>query len=70
MIDPNVQCHVRDIRAAGICMKGARDWFKARDMDWTSFLSEGLNSGHFVATGDPFALRMVECAKKARSDGR
>ena len=70
MIDPNVQCHVRHIRAAGMCMSGAREWFKRHDMSWSEFLAEGRPSGDFVETGDPLALRMVEAAVKEADNGR
>ena len=62
MTDPEVQCHVRHIRQAAICMGGARDWFKLRDWDWSDFLSNGRPASDFVATGDPFAQRVVRAA--------
>ena len=69
MTDPNVQCHVRHIRQASMCMSGAREWFKSHDWSWPDFLVHGRPSGDFIATGDPLALRMVEAAVKESQRG-
>ncbi len=68
-IDPGVQCYVRHIRAASICMGGAREWFARRGWSWPDFLVHGRPSADFVATRDPFALRTVAAAVKEATRG-
>jgi hypothetical protein len=66
--DPMI--HVRHIRQAGICMNGARAWFKARGWSWAEFINEGRPACDFIATGDPLAMRPVEAARKEMNNGR
>jgi hypothetical protein len=34
--------HPRHLRAARMCMSGARAWFKAHDLDWAAMVKNGL----------------------------
>jgi hypothetical protein len=54
---------MRHLRAARICARGARRWFKQHEIDWQGFLDNGVPAELLSATGDPFALRAVEQAK-------
>lgn len=51
------------IRKAKMCSRGARDFFRRHDLDWSRFLAEGLPAEVFEATGDAMALRLVEVAR-------
>lgn len=62
--------HIRHMRQAKLCMKGVREWFAARDWDWSDFVAEGRPAADFIATNDPLALRPVEAAKQEAADGR
>lgn len=53
-----------DIRAARMCSRGARDFFLRHDLDWDTFLKEGVDSERLLATGDPMALQVVELAQQ------
>lgn len=67
--DPGIQCYVRHIRAAKICLGGAREWFAMRGWSYAEFLEQGRPSGDFLATGDPFAMRMLAAAMKESASG-
>lgn len=55
--------YMSDIRAAKMCSKGTRDFFKRHNMDWSKFLKEGLPAEEFERTGDAMALQVVEVAR-------
>jgi len=55
--------YMSDIRAAKMCSKGARDFFKHHNMDWNTFIKDGLPSEQFEKTGDAMALQVVEVAR-------
>lgn len=50
------------VRAASLCSKGARYWFAQRGWNWQEFLEHGIDEETLVATGDPYAKRVVEIA--------
>ena len=70
MNDPDVQCYVRHLRAAKICCEGGRGWFAKHGWSWDDFITNGRHSSDFIATGDPFALRMVSAAAKEAERGQ
>jgi len=43
---------IADIRASGQCMKGARNWAKTHDIDWSDFLRNGISIDTLEATDD------------------
>ena len=53
-----------DVRACQFCSKGAREWFKRFDFDYLDFVKKGIDSKVLLRTGDPFAQRAIEQAKK------
>lgn len=62
---------MRHVRAARLCTRGARAWFKHYEFDYNDFLTNGIAADKLEATGDPLALRAVAAAKEeAANDGR
>lgn len=60
---------IDDIRRAGHCPAGARDWFKERDLDFRAFVKTGLPASVLLAVPDnALAVQVIE-RKKAREDG-
>lgn len=59
----------KHLRSAMICTRGGREWFKAKGLDWSRFVIEGLDSDVLLATGDPFAVKAVEAAEKDAARG-
>jgi hypothetical protein len=61
---------MRHVRAAKLCSRGARAWFKHYELDYNDFLTNGILAAKLEATGDPLALRAVAAAKEeAGTDG-
>lgn len=57
---------MRDVRAVRMCSGGAREFFKRHNLDWNTFLKEGLPAEVIEATGDAMALQVVEVARGRR----
>jgi hypothetical protein len=57
------------LRTAGFCSGGARAWFRAHDLSWSDFLTNGLPVETLEATGDAFAKRACDIARKEAADG-
>lgn len=55
---------MQHIRAANLCSSGSREWFAKYGFSWQDFLENGISADALIATGDAFALRVVEIAKK------
>lgn len=60
---------IDDARAAGHCVTGIRDWFKAHDLDFRDFLTNGIDSEKIEALNDGFAAQVI-AAKEASDGGR
>lgn len=54
---------MRHIRAAKICMSGARGWWVLQGWDWNDFLTNGVTAERLEATGDALALKVVACMR-------
>jgi hypothetical protein len=52
--------HLGDVRAAGYCVLGARDWFRRHGLDWRGFVRNGIPETDLLATGDALARRVIE----------
>lgn len=55
-----MQITITDIRLAGHCVSGARDWFRAYDLDFRDFIRNGIDSEVLLATGDAMAVQVIE----------
>ena len=54
---------MRDIRAAKMCSRGAREWFDRNNLDWADFLKSGIDSDVVLKTQCPIGRRVVEVAR-------
>ena len=48
----------------GSCARGGRQWFAARGLDWADFGRNGIPAETLLATGDGFAVAIVEHARQ------
>lgn len=64
-----IMVHMRHVRAAKLCSKGARAWFEQYGLSWNEFLSNGMSADDLEATGDALALRVTAIARKEASHG-
>ena len=60
----SVMVRPKHVRAAGLCMKGAKPWIERHGMDWRTFVRVGIPADQALATGDAFARRSVDEALK------
>ena len=51
---------ITDIRLAGHCVSGTRDWFQAYDLDFREFIRNGMDSDVLLATDDALAKQVIE----------
>jgi len=51
---------IDDVRSAGHCVRGAKDWFAHYDLDFKAFLRDGIDEATFLATGDAIAQQIVD----------
>jgi len=51
----------------GLCRAGARAWFAAHDLDWNAFRHHGIDANTLLATGDAFALAVVDVARQQQA---
>ena len=59
---------ITDIREAGHCVRGAKDWFADHGLDFKAFLRDGIDADTFINTGDSLAQMVVD-AKVERENG-
>lgn len=55
---------MQDVREVKLCAGGARAFAKRHGLDWSKFLTEGIPAEVLEATGDDFARRAIENARK------
>jgi len=63
-----VKVTITDIRKAGYCVSGAKEWFERHNLDFRDHVKNGTDAEILLATGDALAVRVIEL-KKAREDG-
>lgn len=56
---------IDDVRLAGHCVAGARDWFGRHGLDFRDFIRNGIAEETFLASGDGIAVEIVK-AKRDR----
>lgn len=56
----------------GLCIPKSREWAKRHGFDFRDFLRNGIAADTLLATGDAFALKLVEWARECEgmTDGR
>lgn len=54
----DIRITINDIRAAGHCVSGARDWFARQGLDFRDFLKNGISAADFLASGDGQAAQV------------
>lgn len=57
---------IEDVRRAGHCPSGIRDWFRRHGLDFKAFKADGIEADVLLATGDGLAERVVTHARMNR----
>lgn len=65
MTEVTSELHVvlRDVRAAKVCHRGARDWCALHGIQWSLLLGDGIPVHVLLDTRDPIAARVVAAAQ-------
>jgi arsenate reductase-like glutaredoxin family protein len=50
------------IPKAGLCMRGARQWFSLHGIDYADFIQNGISSDKVLALNDALGDRVVQIA--------
>jgi hypothetical protein len=58
-VTSELRCFLRDVRAAGLCHRGSREWCVAHDVDWSDFITNGIPAQVLLDTNDPIVARVV-----------
>ncbi len=61
---------IAHVRAAGMCVHGARAFFARHGLDFRAFLRDGIPAQVLLATGDAMARRVVEVAQACHEEPR
>lgn len=62
---------ITDVRAAGHCARGAKDWFERHGLDFRAFLKDGASEEELLATGDALAVEVIKHKRERdRARGR
>lgn len=61
---------VQDIKVLRFCNRGARSFFEKNGLDWSGFVSNGIDADCLRETGDAMALRAVEVAERREQSGQ
>lgn len=59
---------ISDVRAAGYCVRGAREWFARHGLDFRAFLKHGIAEHELLASGDAIAAEVIK-QKRERDRG-
>lgn len=62
---------INDVRAAGLCVRGAREWFQRHGLDFRAFLKDGMTEQEAlkIIPDDGHAARVWK-DKRERERGR
>ena len=66
MIDNPDKITITDIRLAGHCVSGTRDWFEKHNLDFRDMLRNGIDIEIFRALNDGFAQQVIERKEQRR----
>lgn len=69
----SLRVHVRHLRQAkprSICIEGAKRWWEKKNLDWSQFVTEGIDSQVLLGTGCALAKRVVAAAQLEANRGR
>jgi len=59
---------IQHTRALGYCRKGVKKFFERHNIDWDTFIKEGVPEEALLNTNDALAIKVVENKKKMDGD--
>jgi hypothetical protein len=65
MIEPSgIRVYIRHVREEMLCVRGMREWARLHNFDFHEFVRSGITVEELEATGDDFARRLCERARR------
>lgn len=64
MNDDLLIVRMKHLRAAGMCNREPRIWFKRQGLSWSDFITNGIPASILIETGDGLAAKVVEIARQ------
>ena len=61
-----MRIYMKDVRASGMCVTGARKWFKLVGLDFKAFLDNGIAVEELKLVNDAMANKVIEVATNGR----
>lgn len=58
---------VEDVREAGLCVRGAKQWFALHKLDFAHFLANGIRMSQ-LPSNDALSQKVIEVARERRGD--
>lgn len=58
---------IQHVRRAGMCARGAREFFLRHALSWEDFLQNGIDAAILDRTGDVMAKQVADLARKEQS---
>lgn len=68
-VDPNLRITINDVREAGHCPSGARNWFLEHGLDFRDFLQNGIDAETFLSYGDALSRQVVDRKLERENNG-
>lgn len=66
-MDEDLIIYPRHLQACHFCLiPGGREWFQQHGFEWRDFVRDGISADKLLATGDGFAQRVVDAARKEK----
>ena len=63
MTEPSIRVYVRHVQACGFCLRrGAKPWFEEHNLNWASFVREGIPIEELEAIDDMMCRAVVAAA--------
>ena len=56
--------YIKDLRALGYCVRGVKKFCSKHDIDFKSFLQEGIDGDVLKQTKDGMAIKAIEIAEE------
>lgn len=69
-IPEDMMITIKDVRQAGHCVRGAKEWCERNDLDFRRLIGDGLTAREVAATGDEHGLRTVRLKLERTNNGR
>jgi len=67
-VTEDVIIHSRHLREAGMCARGAKQWFRLHGLDFNSFLAFGIPAATVEALGDALGNKVAAVAREEAED--